>query len=735
METIQTVLDRLNPAQHQAVITTEGPLLVVAGAGSGKTRVLTSRVAYILWQRLAEPYNILAVTFTNKAAREMKERITGLLGVDIRSLVVSTFHSFCALLLRRESQAAGIKAGFTIFDEDDALALIKNCLTELKIDRNQFTPRSLRRKISDAKNRMEDASAYAAKASGYFETRSAAVYTLYEKRLQECGGLDFDDLIFRAVRLLESNEAVRQNYQNRFKYILVDEYQDTNHSQYRLLKYLVGAARNICVVGDEDQSIYGWRGADITNILNFEKDFPGAQVIKLEENYRSTGNILEAASAVISNNTQRKAKTLFTRQDRGEPVYLIMTDSAGDEAQAIVELVKDNLARFTLNEMAILYRTNAQSRAFEEFFRRLNIPYQIIGGTAFYQRKEIKDILAYLKLMVNPSDDVAFARIINYPRRGIGDTSLAHLREFASARRLSLLGACAVINDCGALGGRPQKALADFAAWLGNFQESHRHQNIADLVRSLVDELRLAEELITEDSLLGRDRVANVEEFINAAREYSQNQPEFSLEGFLAEIALYADIDSYREIDDKLTLMTLHAAKGLEFNAVFMVGLEEGLFPLNHRVEDQMDLEEERRLFYVGVTRARKTLYISFAGQRARNGVPSGPPSRFLSELPPALLSPRDLRRQVSAGYGRVATLTRAEMPHDSSASSPSGYHYEYEEEEAIRHGRVVQHPTFGRGTVISVEGRGENMRLEINFPGLGVKKIIAKYARLKIVG
>ncbi len=729
---MEHILKNLNPAQLEAVTTTEGPLLVIAGAGSGKTRVLTSRVAYILGKRLAAPHNILAVTFTNKAANEMKERISKLLGQDIFSLNVSTFHSFCNRLLRREAEYVGYPSNFTIFDEDDSKALIKNCLDELTLSRGQFPPQSLRRKISAAKNRMESPDTFAKKASGYFETRIAQVYKLYQDRLQSCGAMDFDDLLGLAVKLLATNNEVREKYRQRFKYIMVDEYQDTNHTQYQLLKYLTGEHKNICVVGDEDQSIYGWRGADITNILNFEKDFPGAKVIKLEQNYRSTEIILNAASAVIANNLSRKGKTLWTETKSGDLLKLFIADNASDEASAVVMDIEENLQKHSLNETVILYRTNAQSRAFEEFLRRKNIPYQIIGGVSFYQRKEIKDLMAYQKLIANPSDDVSFQRIINFPRRGIGEVSVAKLISFARLHNISLYESAKRVEEIEELGPRPTKLISSFAKLIEPFQEKKKTEDIAEITQELIDKLHLNEYLLDEDPLVGQGRVENIEEFIAAAREFATASPEPTLDNFLAEISLYTDLDSYQELDEKLTLMTLHSAKGLEFDSVYIVGLEEGLFPLARTIDKQMELEEERRLFYVGATRARKSLQLSLATIRNRFGQVESIPSRFLKELPPSLVKRSDLRSRHRVGF-------RSETPAHTfvgkEKTEDTGYRYEYEEEEIMREGRIVQHPTFGRGRVIKVEGAGETMRLEIHFQGIGSKKIMAKYARLKIVG
>jgi len=720
------LLDNLNPVQREAVETTEGPLLVIAGAGSGKTRVLTSRVAYILGQHLAEPYNLLAVTFTNKAAGEMKERINSILGAEIFDLTVATFHSFCARLLRHEAEHIGYSSNFTIFDEDDVQALIKNCMDQLDISRNQFPPRSQRRKISAAKNQMEDAEAFAARASGYFETRTAQLYTLYEQRLRECRAMDFDDLLMQTVRLLQDQVEIREKYRNKFKYILVDEYQDTNHTQYQLLKLITGTHKNICVVGDEDQSIYGWRGADISNILNFESDYPGAKVIKLEQNYRSTQVILDAASAVIANNVSRKGKKLWTDSTSGDKLNLYMTDNASAEASVVVGEIEKRIASCPLKESVILYRTNAQSRAFEEALRRLNLPYQIIGGVSFYQRREIKDLLAYLKLIANRKDDVSLQRIINIPKRGIGKTSIDRLALFARELKISMYEATKRIEQCSELGSRPQKLIWKFAEAMESFIDLRENLNIADLTQKIVDDIKLLEYLAAEDPLVGQGRVENIEEFISAAKEFALSHQDPTLDNFLAEVSLYTDLDAYKEIEDKITLMTLHAAKGLEFDAVFMVGLEDGLFPLARTFEDPMELEEERRLFYVGATRARKYLNLSMATVRNRFGESESMPSRFLKELPPELVELADMRSQ-----RRMAISNN----HQNSSIPAETIHYEYEEDEILRVGRIVQHATFGRGKVIRVEGRGESLQLEIYFTGVGTKKIMAKYAKLKVVG
>jgi DNA helicase-2/ATP-dependent DNA helicase PcrA len=513
------IIKDLNEPQRKAVTTTEGPLLVVAGAGSGKTRVLTRRVAYILRKRLAEPWQVLAVTFTNKAAGEMNERVAQLLGADIPELQVSTFHSFCARMLRREADFLHCNSNFTIFDADDSKTLVKKCIKELGFSEGQFPHRAQARRISDLKNRMVGAEAFAKQAQGYFETRSSQIYSLYQKRLRECNALDFDDLLFQAVWLLTNVPQVSDKYRRRFKYILVDEYQDTNHVQYLLLKALVGSHKNLCVVGDEDQSIYGWRGADIQNILNFERDFPGAEVIKLEQNYRSTANILKAASAVINNNAMRKDKALFTSLGAGDKVELLMVDSSEDEAERVVDrIAKGNGAR---KETAILYRTNAQSRPLEEQLRRRAIPYQIFGGVAFYARKEIKDLLAYLRLLVNPDDDISFARIINYPKRGIGQKTLGQIADLSRSHQLpqyEIARRAAKLPELSA----KVKRIEPFTRLIETFTAKAAEEAVDLVTQDLVEELNLIQELLSEDPIQGQTRVENIEAFIEGCAEYAR---------------------------------------------------------------------------------------------------------------------------------------------------------------------------------------------------------------------
>ena len=723
------LLDALNDRQKAAVAKTDGPLLVVAGAGSGKTRVLTHRLAYIISERKARPWEVLAVTFTNKAAGEMRERIAALLGFDISRLWVSTFHSFCARFLRMEATHIGYPSNFTILDQDDSKSLVKRCLKELGITGSQFTPDSVLRKISSAKNRLYTAERFASEAGGYYDENIARVFTLYDSKLRASAAFDFDDLLSVAVRLLMAHDDIRANWQNRFKYIMVDEYQDTNHAQYALLKELVGPDKNICVVGDEDQSIYGWRGADITNILNFESDFPGAEVVKLEQNYRSTQVILAAASAVIKNNLSRKEKTLWTQQDGGEKIRVALHESQGDEADWVTSRIAEHRRDCSLKEMVILYRTNAQSRAFEEVLRREKIPYQIIGGVSFYQRKEIKDIIAYLKLISNPRDEASFVRIVNFPKRALGDTSLEKLTEYARQTGKSLFDAASESETIGDLGNRARTGFKKFADLILSLKGDATTQSLDLFIQRVIDAVGLSQAFMEEDPITGEARLENIDEFVAAATDFYHGHPEPTLDNFLAEITLYTDIDNYQETEDKLTLMTLHNAKGLEFDTVFITGMEDGLFPLARAFDEPAELEEERRLLYVGATRARKHLTLTAARFRYRFGGDESIPSRFLSEIPEELIERVD-RRTYRYEYGPSRTKS-AKTP---AASAPDGVYYEYDEEAGVRPGNIVLHPKFGQGRVLKVEGRGEDMRLDVDFYSVGPKKLIAKYARLTVI-
>jgi len=722
-------LDALNDRQKAAVAKTEGPLLVVAGAGSGKTRVLTHRLAYIIDQQKAKPWEILAVTFTNKAAGEMKERIAKLLGFDISRLWVSTFHSFCARLLRMEADLVGYPANFTILDQDDSKSLVKRCLKDIAVTGSQFTPDTVMRKISSAKNRLITAEQFAHEAKGYYDETISHVYTRYESKLRASAAFDFDDLLMMAVRLLAAHDAARQRWQKRFRYVMVDEYQDTNHAQYALLGHLVGPDKNICVVGDEDQSIYGWRGADISNILNFESDFPGAEVIKLEQNYRSTQTILSAASAVIKNNTSRKDKTLWTEHKGGDKICVALHESQNEEADWVINRILEGKRRVPLREMVILYRTNAQSRAFEDVLRRENTAYQIIGGVSFYQRKEIKDIVAYLKLISNLRDEASFVRIVNFPKRTLGDTSLEKLTTHARQNSLSLFDAAAAADAIDALSARAQGAFKKFADMILSFQKDARLFPIDRFIQKVIDEAGLTQALTEEDPITGETRRENLDEFVAAAQDFFHVNPDPTLDNFLADITLYTDLDSFQETEDKLTLMTLHNAKGLEFDLVFITGLEDGLFPLARSFDQPMEMEEERRLLYVGATRARKELVLTGARFRYRFGGEESVPSRFLAEIPGEYIEKID-RRSYRYEFGP----THVQPRRSTVSSNPDGVYYEYEDGEGMRPGCIVVHPKFGQGRVLKVEGFGEHMRIDVDFASVGPKKLIAKYANLKVV-
>lgn len=730
------LLEDLNESQREAVTTTSGPVLIVAGAGSGKTRALTRRVAYILTERLADPHQILAVTFTNKAAEEMKTRITQLLGGEIPGLQVSTFHSFCARFLRREAGVLGYDSSFTIFDADDSVTLVKNCIKDLGLSGSQFTPKAQLRKISAAKNRLISAEAFAAAASGYFEDCTAKIYSNYQKRLRQCNAMDFDDLLFQAVVLLQNNKGVGERYRRRFQYIMVDEYQDTNHVQYLLLKSLTGEHDNICVVGDEDQSIYGWRGADIRNILEFEKDFPGARIIKLEQNYRSTTIILQSASAVIQNNETRKTKTLWTDRQGGERLKLLLVDSADEEALHIFEEIDRQQNETDLKDMVVLYRTNAQSRPFEEQLRRHNIPYQIVGGISFYQRKEIKDLMAYLKLIVNIMDDISFERIINFPRRGIGEKTVSGISALARRDGISDYEVLLKAGEYAQLSSR-LKRLEPFVALIEKYRAQQETVAIDLLTQELVSDLNLLEELKSEDEIIGQTRIENIEAFIEGIAAYARSHVDATLAQYLAEISLFTDVDAYNELEDKVTLMTIHSAKGLEYEAVFLVGLEEGLFPLQRSIAEPLELEEERRLFYVGATRAKKKLYLSSATTRYRFGEVESIPSRFIKEIPEELVEKIDLRTRRLFEVTSTRNRTPSFFSRLSSTADVArrGVYYDYEEGEGLQTGRIVDHPTFGRGKIIKTEGYGESLVLDIMFSSLGLKRIMAKYAKLKIIG
>ncbi len=627
------IFDTLNDRQCEAVKHTEGPLLITAGAGSGKTKVLTCRIAHLLELGVA-PYRILAITFTNKAAKEMKERVTNLVGAQADSIWLSTFHSFCAKLLRFEVDGFhGYTRNFTIYDSSDQLVLVKDCLKKLNLDDKQFMPRSVLGTISSAKNVLMDAKAFAANASDFYEQKVADVYALYQEKLRENNAVDFDDLLFLAVRLLQEKEDVREKYQSRFQYILVDEYQDTNHAQYALTKILAARWRNICVVGDADQSIYAWRGADIRNIIDFTRDYPDAASIKLEQNYRSTKTILHAANAVIDNNESRPKKTLWTENPAGNKIIHYQAQTEHDEADYIAGVIynRHEISHEPYGDMAILFRTNAQSRVLEEKLMRYAIPYTMVGGTKFYDRKEIKDVLAYLRLLYNPEDSLSLTRIINVPKRNIGATTMEHVAAYAEEQGISLFEALSSTDEI-PVTKRARTSLENFAAMIFDLLNDIEGKDVLSLIETVIKQTGYGDMLDkeAEHDPQGESRKENVGEFLSVAKDYMDSNPDGNLQDFLENVALVSDVDDFESSDSKVTLMTLHAAKGLEFPVVFLTGLDEGLFPHSRTLLDPAQVEEERRLAYVGITRAERQLYVTNAITRTMYGrISAYMPSRF----------------------------------------------------------------------------------------------------------
>jgi DNA helicase-2/ATP-dependent DNA helicase PcrA len=715
----EALLEGLNEPQREAVLHGEGPLLILAGAGSGKTRVLTHRIAHLVGTGQAGAGEILAITFTNKAAKEMRERVEALVGRRARAMWVMTFHSACARMLRSDAERLGYTRGFTIYDEQDSLRLVKNCVDELDIDPKRFAPRGIRRQISDAKNALLDAEAYRLKVGSFFEQTAADVYELYEKRLHAANAMDFDDLLFRCVNLFELFEDVRDRYRRSFRHVLVDEYQDTNHAQYRWLQLLSEEHRNLCVVGDDDQSIYRFRGADIRNILDFEDDFPDAQVIKLEQNYRSTQTILSAANAVIAHNRSRKDKALWSELGEGEPVHVRELDDEHAEARFVVSeierLVDEGDSR---DEIAVFYRTNAQSRVLEDMLVRYGVSYQVIGGTRFYERAEVKDALAYLTLLVNPSDTVAFGRVVNSPRRGIGQTSQARLIGHANTIGATVWDVAAEPERVPGLAAAAVKAVGRFMSVMERLRErADAGAGVGDLLAETLEETGYVEALRAERTVEAQVRVENLEELVGVGREYDTTAEDGSVNEFLQQIALFSEQDNLRDEQGLLTLMTLHNAKGLEFGTVFIIGMEDGVFPHSRAVEAG-DLEEERRLAYVGITRAKRQLYLTYARSRSLfGGRDWNLRSRFVDEIPIELTD-----RDEHAPSGREAASTwGGGAPGAPEPSGPGA---------VFALGDDVVHANFGEGVVIGVEPGG---LVVVRFASDGSeRKLMADYAPLK---
>ncbi|WP_416183945.1 DNA helicase PcrA [Megasphaera sp.] len=728
------IFDTLNDRQCEAVKHTEGPLLITAGAGSGKTKVLTCRIAHLLELGVA-PYRILAITFTNKAAKEMKERVTNLVGAQADSIWLSTFHSFCAKLLRFEIDGFhGYTRNFTIYDSSDQLVLVKDCLKKLNLDDKQFTPRSVLGTISSAKNVLMDAKAFAAKASDFYEQKVADVYALYQEKLRENNAVDFDDLLFLAVRLLQENEEVREKYQSRFQYILVDEYQDTNHAQYALTKILAARWRNICVVGDADQSIYAWRGADIRNIIDFTRDYPDAVSIKLEQNYRSTKTILHAANAVIDNNESRPKKTLWTENPTGNKIIHYQAQTEHDEADYIAGVIynRHEISHEPYGDMAILFRTNAQSRVLEEKLMRYAIPYTMVGGTKFYDRKEIKDVLAYLRLLYNPEDSLSLTRIINVPKRNIGATTMEHVAAYAEEQGISLFEALSSTDEI-PVTKRARTSLENFAAMIFDLLNDIEGKDVLSLIETVIKQTGYGDMLDkeAEHDPQGESRKENVGEFLSVAKDYMDSNPDGNLQDFLENVALVSDVDDFESSDSKVTLMTLHAAKGLEFPVVFLTGLDEGLFPHSRTLLDPAQVEEERRLAYVGITRAERQLYVTNAVTRTMYGrISAYMPSRFLAEIPPQFME--DYHRKSAMPQSRTTAVPGKQRVSILTKPVASSLPKKHAVTDTFAKGDKVRHKIWGIGTVLDVIGEGPNMQMKIQFPTKGVRQVVVKYAPLE---
>ena len=738
--------------QQEAVFTTEGPVLVLAGAGSGKTRALTHRIAYLIEEKGVNPWNILAITFTNKAAGEMRERVDNLVEFGAESIWVSTFHSSCVRILRRHIESLGFTSNFSIYDTDDQKVLIKQIFKKLDVDTKYYKDSVVLHHISTAKNNMIDADAFYQQSVGdYRMMKIAEIYAEYQKQLKENNALDFDDLLIKTVELFKTDAQVLEHYQNRFRYIMVDEYQDTNSVQFELVRLLADKYRNLCVVGDDDQSIYKFRGANIQNILGFEDTYPEAKVIKLEQNYRSTQNILNVANGVIAHNQGRKYKKLWTENEEGVPVKLKIYDTANEEAEAVAkELLKLQDKGESFNNCAILYRTNAQSRLIEERLINKNIPYQLVGGINFYQRKEIKDILAYLKTIDNGRDNLSCQRIINVPKRGIGATTVARVMNFAGENELTFFEALCEADVIPSIGKASAK-LHDFVNQIRLYRVKLEHFSISQMIEDVLDTTGYRRELEEENTPESEARLENLQEFINKAIDYEANaKEEVTLSQFLEEVALVADIDNLDDNEERVVLMTLHSSKGLEFDNVFLCGMEDGLFPSYRAIssEDETDLEEERRLAYVGFTRAKKNLILSAAKSRMTFGEMSYHPlSRFCDEIPPLYIEKEFVGRLAKASEARKAQKNNSYQ----SGFSPSGFNtpkkpimptrnigkpFTVEKAKSLPYqvGDLVKHKKFGQGTVLEIIDGDRDYEVKVDFSRVGIKKMFASFAKLEKV-
>jgi DNA helicase-2/ATP-dependent DNA helicase PcrA len=709
------VLAALNPDQRKAVEAIEGPVLILAGPGSGKTRVITHRVAYLIKVCGVNPHSIMAVTFTNKAAREMRERLEQLLGQVVEALTLGTFHAICARILRREGKAIGLDSRFVIYDEEDQLSLIKQTLEGLNLDPKQYAPRALHSAITAAKSHLIGPGEYAKRINSYFEEIVHRVYDLYQQLLSQGQAVDFDDLLMKTVQLFDSHPQILNKYQSRYVHILVDEFQDTNIAQYMLMRQLAGKYHNICVVGDPDQSIYSWRFANLRNILSFEKDHPQAKLVRLEQNYRSTKTILEVASDVISANVQRKPKNLWTENEAGPPVAIIESYSEEEEAQSVVNEIEKltSQEQISLKDCAVMYRVNAQSRALEETFVRYGVPYKLVGGTRFYQRREVKDIIAYLRLIHNPQDNVSLTRIINIPGRGIGHHSFNQLQAWAAARNDSLYEALKQVVKGEALPSRITSALTGFTVLIGELIAQSHELSLVELLDEIMERTRYREYILGKED--GEDRWENILELRSVAREYDELAPEEALDSFLEKVSLVADIDELDEKADAVTLITLHQAKGLEFPVVFIVGMEEGLLPHRKSFDDPEEMEEERRLCYVGITRAKKRVYLLRSYRRSLFGSSSANlPSRFLQDISPHLITHKGLWQDELAVY-----------PQFSSYSSDT---FDIVE---LKVGDYVHHSKFGNGIVVNCLPNRGDQEVTVAFEEAGAKKLLLSLAPL----
>ena len=756
------LLNGMNDRQAEAVQTTEGPLLIMAGAGSGKTRVLTHRIAYLIDEKMVNPWNILAITFTNKAAREMRERAEKL-KTEAQDCLIATFHSMCVRILRREADHIGYNRNFTIVDPGEQRTLMKRILKNLNLDPKKWNERAILGTISNAKNDLIDEVAYANLAGDMYTEIVAKCYTAYQKELRQSEAMDFDDLIMLTLRLFDQNPDVLTYYQQRYQYIHVDEYQDTNHAQYQLVKLLASRFKNICVVGDADQSIYGWRGADMQNILDFEKDYPEAKVVLLEENYRSTKTILQAANEVIRNNRNRRPKNLWTQNEDGEEIVYYRANDEQDEALFVARTI-DQLSRegYSHKDFAVLYRTNAQSRTVEEALLKSNIPYTMVGGTKFYSRKEIRDVISYLNLIANTSDNISYERVINEPKRGVGPGTVEKIRNFAASQEISMLDASANIM-LSSVKGKAAQAVYDFANMLLDLRERLDDYTVTELVEAVLEKTGYAATLAAQATLESQARIENIEEFLSVTKNFDESPDnpvdESGLDRisrFLNDLALIADTDDGEQESSEVTLMTLHAAKGLEFPVVFLVGMEENVFPLSRASEDEDELEEERRLAYVGITRAEKILYLTNANSRLLYGRTNyNQPTRFLREINSDLLDYQGLARPANSSFkvsytnsdtsqfGQGMSLAQAlqDRKRQAAPSSISTGNLSFgkssqsqpsKPEVAWAIGDIAHHKKWGDGTVLAVSSSGNSQELKINFPEVGLKKVLASIAPIE---